>query len=100
MQRFAAALLVDHRAREGALPAVARTIEYGIGEGEGGAPDAGTVALLRAGHQVDQARERPGELQRDREEGPDRGRRAAAPLRGEKPPVGRLQRRRDVRALS
>ena len=99
-QRFGAALLVDQRAHERAGPAIARTVEHGIGEGAGSATEARRVAFGHADGQVDQAREGAGELQRDREERADGRRCAGASLRGKKPPVGRLPRRRAVGALS
>ena len=93
-------MLVDQRAHERAGPAIARTVEHGIGQGAGSATEARMVAFGHADGQVDQAREGAGELQRDREERADSRRYGGASLRGKKPPVGRLPRRRAVGALS
>lgn len=82
LQRYETALLVDPRAEERVRTAVACAIEDGVGEREGGAPDASPVGFVHATDEVDEAGEGARELEGDGEEGSNRRRGRRVGLRG------------------
>ena len=92
----------EQRRHEGAGSAVARAIEDGACNGEGGTTASAGVVVGGGANEVDEAREDAGDLERDGEEGPNGGvlvsgartTRCSAVHRGEKPPRRPIRRRR------